>query len=298
MSGLFYTTARMRLTLSLTLLATLHSTCRSKRGDDAGSDAQVAARPVSQAVTLNDNETDGWKIVGTLTTGAANQTGAVLFVHQLGSNRAEWAPLVARLQQGVAVTTLAIDLRGHGASTRRGASTEEQTWESFGTDRERWESTTHDVTAALRYLRAGGATDVVIIGSSIGASAAIQAAAETQAAAVVMLSPGLGYHGFDTRPAMQQYARSGRPVLLLAGDQDEPAAEAVPVLASMAGTNATYEVFGASREHGVSLCNAVPARWDRIEAWVRGVLRVPLRGAGAGGRDGGRGPVAAPGGRN
>ena len=64
------------------------------------------------------------------------------------------------------------------------------------------------------------------------------------------------------------------------------------------GLNAMYEVFGASREHGVSLCNAAPARWDRIEAWVRGVLRVPLRGAGAGGRDGGRGPVAAPGGRN
>src|SRR5690606_35607251 len=60
---------------------------------------------------------DGVTITGTLQPAARPDAPLVILVHQLGGTRAEWAPLLERLHARAAVATLAIDLRGHGAST-------------------------------------------------------------------------------------------------------------------------------------------------------------------------------------
>lgn len=253
------------------MLLVLGACDRFRRTPAPAADAGAVRLP--QTVTLPATE-DRWTLSATLLNGTLPDR-AVVLVHQLGSSRSEWAPLVQRLQRAPAVTTLAIDLRGHGASTR-GPQGEQTTWESFGTDAAQWAGVVSDVDAALRFLSLGQFRRVALVGSSIGASACIAAASRSAMVdAVVMISPGLRYHGLDARGPLSVFiADPSRPrrVLLLGGDSDEPAAEALPALASLGVGRVDSALYGGERHHGVSLCNADPARWDRVEAFVREAL--------------------------
>lgn len=252
--------------------------CGRFRRTDAGVDApdpDVLRGP--EAVQFPSE--DGWTLTGTLFSArSVDDVGAaVVLVHQLGSHRGEWSPLIERLQRGRTVTVLAVDLRGHGGSTRgpHGATT----WESFGTDPLRWAELPRDVLAAVRFLRASGAARrIALVGSSIGGSAALLTAAnDPELTALALLSPGLSYHGLDTAGPMQRYVQSHRPALLLAGDQDPQSAEAVPALGRGAGPEVTAEVLGGTPEHGVGMLNRSPDRWDRLDRWLRTALQVPPR---------------------
>lgn len=253
------------------LLVLLGGCERFRRGPAATPDA--AAPRVAQVVSLPPTE-DRWTLSASLMSGTVSER-AVVLVHQHGSHRGEWAPLIARLQRPPALTTLALDLRGHGASTR-GPLGDRVTWESFGTDPAQWSGVTSDVNAALRYLTLGAVRRVVIVGAGLGATAAIAAGARTTMVdAVVMVSPGLAYQGLDARAPLSTFvAEPSRPrrVLLLGGADDEPAAEAVPALASLAVGRAEAVRFPGERRHGVSLLNADPARWERVETFVREAL--------------------------
>nr|MBK7070627.1 hypothetical protein [Deltaproteobacteria bacterium] len=116
--------------------AALLGGCKRWRG--GGEDAGVPdAGPRGPALVQLPPTEERWQWVGTLYPGADGQTGAVLLLHQLGSNRAEWQPLIDRLQQPPAITVLSLDLRGHGDSVR-GPQSDRQTWEGFGEDPARW----------------------------------------------------------------------------------------------------------------------------------------------------------------
>lgn len=262
-------------TLCLTLLLALG--CSGKRAADAGVDA--GARRGPSTVQLPPTA-DRWSLTGTLTLGADNHGAAVLLLHQLGSSRAEWSQLVERLQRPPAVTVLALDLRGHGESVQGPGGSDER-WESFGEDPTKWEGLRRDVSAGVQFLRmSGGARSVVIVGSSIGSTAALQGAAELdQVAGLVMISPGLAYHGVDVLPSVAGFAQRSQqrsPVLLVAGDQDTYSVEAVSTLGDAMGTVAERQVY-PGREHGVSLCNVDPERWSRVEGFIRQALGVPRR---------------------
>ena len=252
------------------------------RGEDAG--PTDAARPGPVVVQLPPTE-EHWQWVGTLSRGAEGQTGAVLLLHQLGSNRAEWQPLVDRLQRPPAVTVLSLDLRGHGDSVR-GPQSERQTWEGFGEDPVRWAGLSRDAVAGARYLfNVVAARSVVVVGSSIGASAAVAGLADEQrVAGLAMISPGVAYHGLDALAPMRAYAvlptTPARTAWIMAGEGDVESAAAVATLATEAtGIAVERAVVPASDAHGVSLLNADPTRWDALERYVRTVLRVPRRAA-------------------
>jgi pimeloyl-ACP methyl ester carboxylesterase len=269
----------MRTGLGLFLLLGLCAgACGRFRRTDAGVDVPDPDVLRGPAAVQFPSE-DGWTLAGTLYSArAADDTGAaVVLVHQLGSHRWEWAPLVDRLQRGRTVTVLALDLRGHGESTRgpHGVTP----WESFGTDPARWAGLPGDVLAAVRFLRTSGAVRrVALVGSSIGASAALVTAAnDADVSALVLLSPGLGYHGIDAAEPMRRYVLSHRPALLLAGGQDPQSAQAVPALGAGAGPEVTAEVLGGTPEHGVGMLNRATERWDRLDQWLRTALQVPPR---------------------
>jgi pimeloyl-ACP methyl ester carboxylesterase len=66
------------------------------------------------------------------------------------STRSEWAPLLDRLHAHPALSTLALDLRGHGAST----AGPDGTTLSYATfDAAAWAGTAQDVLAAVAYVR-------------------------------------------------------------------------------------------------------------------------------------------------
>jgi uncharacterized protein len=104
---------------------------------------------------------DGVRLTGSYLPGPTGAAAAVLLLHGFGASRRK--PAYARLADGLRerVPVLALDLRGHGGSA--GLST-------FG-DRE-----AVDVAAGVDWLRAFGHRRVVVVGLSMGATAALHAA--------------------------------------------------------------------------------------------------------------------------
>lgn len=257
-----------------------------KRWRDGGDDAGVAdAGPSGPAVVQLPPTEERWQWVGTLYPGAEGSTGAVLLLHQLGSSRAEWRPLIDRLQWAPAVTVLALDMRGHGDSVR-GPSSDRQTWEGFGEDPARWAGLARDAAAGARYLfNEGAARSVVVVGSSIGASAAVAGLAEEpRVVGLAMISPGLAYHGLDALGPMRTFATlqtlPRRTAWMMAAERDEESARAVGTLATEAtGVAVERAVVAGSDAHGVSLLNADVARWESLERYIRRALRAPRRSA-------------------
>jgi alpha-beta hydrolase superfamily lysophospholipase len=158
---------------------------------------------------------------------------AVVFVHQRGSDRSEWDPFVRDLRaRAPGIALLAIDLRGHGASTRAGEAT--LRWEDLqGGDTSglrKWAGCTTDVQAAVEYLRGRGEGAVPrtigLVGSSIGATSVLRAAAADgvagpgRIAAVVALSPGMSYFNVPIRPSLETLKVRGMPVLLVGARDD------------------------------------------------------------------------------
>src|SRR5438552_1717881 len=115
----------MRLALPAVLLLAACSgnvpassgTSRAALPASAATTAVSAARPPAPPAQVTFTTDDGVTIGATLHPGATPDAPAVVLVHQLGSTRAEWDPLVAQLSHPPALTLLAIDMRGHGEST-------------------------------------------------------------------------------------------------------------------------------------------------------------------------------------
>jgi uncharacterized protein len=247
---------------------------------------------------------DGTVLAGTYLP-AAGGPAAVLLVHGFGAHRRK--PAYARLADGLGsrLPVLALDLRGHGDSGG---------WSTLG-DRE-----AHDVAAGIRWLRHVGHQRVVVVGLSMGATAAMHAATgveepealvlvsatsrfrptpETEPMrrlAAVWRSPSrrralrlavgvrlAGPEAWGPPPhPVQLVARSGRPVLVVHGDDDPyfPPSDAHELVAASAGHAALWiepEGFGHA-EDGLT-----PTFIARLGAAIDSMLttgRFPERGSG------------------
>ena len=120
----------------------------------------LVGRHEAPHVTTRLVAADGTRLVGSYLP-ASRAEEAVLLLHGFAANRRK--PAYARLADGLAsrVPVLALDLRGHGGS---------QGWSTFG-DRE-----VEDVVAGVDWLRRLGHARVVVVGLSMGATAALHAA--------------------------------------------------------------------------------------------------------------------------
>jgi pimeloyl-ACP methyl ester carboxylesterase len=254
------------------------------RGSTSGATDGAAGwrLPATQRVLLHTD--DGWTLAGDLTpsgdVGAVDHDVTVLFVHQLASNRREWAPLVARVRAAhPSWTLLTLDLRGHGESTQ--GPDGPTSWARFANDAAKWAGLVTDVRAGADYLRGQVYQPrVFVVGSSIGSSATIRYASDPSSGVngVVLISPGLAYHGLTTLPSLEAYARSNRPALLIASDGDTDSAAAVHAMASgpaQGHPGIRTEIYPGTGAHGVSIgaAGVHPELVDRVvqtlEDWVR-----------------------------
>jgi uncharacterized protein len=153
---------------------------------------------------------DGTRLAGTYLP-AGGGPAAVLVVHGFAAHRRK--PAYARLADGLAerLPVLSLDLRGHGGSGG---------WSTLG-DRE-----AADVAAGVRWLRRVGHSRVVVVGSSMGATAAMHAAAgDLDLDAVVVVSATARFRPEpDTEPmrrlaAIWQSPPRRRALRLLVGVQ-------------------------------------------------------------------------------
>jgi pimeloyl-ACP methyl ester carboxylesterase len=145
---------------------------------------------------------------------AASLKGGVLFLHMMPATKESWDGLAANLADN-GYLGLAIDLRGHGASSGgpRGYAKFE--------DAEHQKSIL-DLDAAAKFLMVKGlsAGQIAFVGASIGANLSLRYLVDhPEFKTAVLLSPGLNYRGLkgeESAAALQAGAR----VLIVSSKDD------------------------------------------------------------------------------
>jgi len=217
---------------------------------------------------------DGVVLSGWYHPPATSRRLTCVLIHGLGSTRGEWDPLIQRLAaSGFGV--LAYDQRGHGASTAT-ATGVRVSWRAFGPPGpgSSWEKLSFDVSAAVSFLsRRGVARDtIVLIGASIGSSAAVlYAARDRRIPGVVLLSPGWEYQGLLLRDALPRLVGRRIAVVVSTGDEySRRTVDAVVRMLQTAGrTPVVREMPGDA--HGVHLLDEPTTEW--LLEWLSGVDR-------------------------
>ena len=221
--------------------------------------AEFAARP--RAITFT--AADGARLAGDFHPSPAAGAPALVLIHRPTADAGEWRPLIERLQRAAKrYAVLSFDLRGHG---RSGAGPADA-----GAAADAPELLARDVSAAIaRAAQESGATRVVLVGSSLGATLAARVAfAEPRVSALALVSPGAAIQGADIYRAYAEVRNL--PTFLAASEDDTVSREPLRALGkmAMAGTSKTY----AGEVHGAGfLGERHPEFWQDLEAWLMSV---------------------------
>jgi alpha-beta hydrolase superfamily lysophospholipase len=168
-----------------------------------------------------------------------------------------WSAFAFRLSaRGIA--SLAIDLRGHGASD--GGPDGYKAFDDAAHQAKRL-----DVEAALAWLRAKASVPLVIAGASIGANLAVRALAEHEdIAAAMALSPGLDYRGVTTADAAAGI-RPAQKMYLAASSEDARSMECLDALRAVSRAE-IRRLDGAG--HGTAMLEHDAGFLDEAVAWL------------------------------
>jgi pimeloyl-ACP methyl ester carboxylesterase len=214
-------------------------------------------KPTTVAFTTSD----GWEIYATYWDVGEGKPAAIL-LHMLIADRHSYDDFGAKLA-AAGFNVLALDSRGHGDSLKKNGKTRRYT--EF--DDEGHKSSVKDVAAAKDFLAQKGAdtSKLVVVGASIGANFALNYGADdADVRAVVLLSPGLKYHGVDTVAAMAKYG--DRPAYLVASEEDGYSADSIGKLHEIA-PGAEFKMFEGAG-HGTKIFRAEPAFEGTLVDWL------------------------------
>lgn len=170
----------------------------------------------------------------------------IVFGHQIdGDQRDWWGSAAALAEEGYPALTL--DFRGY--CPRQGAGCSED-----GGTADAW----RDLLAGARLLRSRGADRIVLVGASMGGTAAIMAAsrADPPVDGVIALSAPTACCGMFVEPA--DVGAVEAPMLFIAGRDDGDAPASARQMARWAGDRGRAVVLD-SGEHGVDLLGGLAA---------------------------------------
>lgn len=215
--------------------------------------APAPALAAGQPVPLHT--TDGITLAATLYDADGAAAPAVVLVHMFTRSKDDWRAFAERLQAS-GITALAVDLRGHGGS---GGPTAPAAAMAL------------DVRAAVDYLAArGGVRGIAVVGASLGASAALMAAAESSLVrGVALLSPSSDYRGVRIDQALRKYG--SRPMLLVASSDDPYALRTVRGMVSEPA-GARDQRISPVAAHGSQLLDRDPDVATALVDWLRRTL--------------------------
>ena len=169
----------------------LISGCAMQPVQETFGDEKVATNAIE---SVSFKTADGFAIIGSLT---KSGNKAAILMHQLGRDKGTYLSFAKKLADSN-ITSLAIDLRGHGASIEQNAK--RRPFTSFK-DQD-FRDMEKDAQAAKKFLEERGYSVEFAVGSSIGANTALNFAAhDNTIKKIVLLSPGLNYKGIETQGA-------------------------------------------------------------------------------------------------
>jgi esterase/lipase len=187
-----------------------------------------AEAPAGETVRFTTG--DGVELVGELQ--GTGDVGVIL-LHMFPSDRTAWSSFAGQLAEE-GYTALSFDFRGFGDS---------------GGDRviaEIW----RDALAAVRFMRSRGFERIVLVGASMGGTAALIVAAREDLEAVVTLSAASSFMGLSIPPEAVELIEE--PKLFVASQGDSSAAITAQQLYAVAPQPKQVEVVGGS-DHGIDL---------------------------------------------
>jgi pimeloyl-ACP methyl ester carboxylesterase len=195
----------------------------------------AAARPGAAEVIVAPatfDTGDGVALAGTL---YGSGEVVALLAHMSGATQASWRPFAERVAQaGYAAFTF--DFRGNGASGGPAANG----------------LLDQDVRAAIAYLRGQGFKTIVLIGASMGGTAAAMNSRERNVAGLSLISSPRGFEGLVVAPG--DLAGLPYPKQFIASEDDEPFVTEVRTMHSQASDPKEIRLFSGNA-HGTNLFN-------------------------------------------
>lgn len=214
---------------------------------------------------------DGYRISALLTVpGTIPETSGVVLIHMYRHGKESWAPLAGELAAR-GITSLAIDLRGHGES-RTAPDGSDSSARVLDRDPEFFNSMHLDAAAALNYLeeeRGLPAQRTALAGASVGCSIAIRTAIEHPVAGVVVMTPGRDYLGIPTMEHVEKWP--GTPLLILTSEE-EAGRGANDLYAVLKNRDAELMVFDQEGIHGTNMFGEVDGVERIIADWLSAVF--------------------------
>ncbi len=213
------------------------------------------AAPASTSTEMALTSPDGFALKGTLTLPATKgKVPVVILAHQFRADRTGWAPLAERLAAR-GIGTLALDLRGHGASNLRSGA-EVSVSGNFMTSASAvgFDKIPADLAQAATWLRKQPGVDgrrIGLAGASIGALSALLAAPEVKPVAVLGLSPaGNGAFGANLGEHLKTAVLRGKEsVLILVATGDKEASDNALLLKGLPGVDLDIQ---EGEDHGLA----------------------------------------------
>lgn len=213
---------------------------------------------------------DGVEIVGELYVPEEirHDPYATLLLHMMPATKESWREYALRAREDNCVV-LAIDLRGHGESTKKNG--EVLNFQEF-TD-EQHQQSIQDIEAAAQFLEERGFPLEVIGGASIGANLALSYAADhPEIKKIFLLSPGFNYRGIEAQPLVEKlketqgiYAVGGSQDVRSSGDDAGTMAQTLHDKAPV--IDKKFEII-RTETHGTDIFKQDPKLIDRILEWV------------------------------
>jgi pimeloyl-ACP methyl ester carboxylesterase len=170
----------------------------------------------------------------------------VILLHMFSSTQIAWYPFAQELQEN-GISVLTINFRGYGAS--------EGDKHPGQIDR--------DVRAALMFSRERGYQHVVLLGGSMGGTAAIVVAAEESVDGVISLSGPSRIRSLDAIKAIQ---RINVPLGLVAASEDLSAMNAFETLSKGNRLGTITELIVPGRAHGSEILESIKSA--ELRRWI------------------------------
>jgi pimeloyl-ACP methyl ester carboxylesterase len=219
----------------------------------------ILAVSLGLAATTVPLQTVDGKHLSALVERSPQSTKGVVLVHMDGRTSADWSAMAARLAKSQ-MTAIAPDLRGHGKSKTDTPTLGDADYAAM----------VQDLEASVAWLRKNGAKEVSCVGASLGANLCLALAARDPSIVnLVLLSPGLNYHG--VKATMDGYG--DRPVLFVASSGDTYGAKTVGILEQKAIGQHHSEIYEGAAQ-GTKMLSAEASLEGTIVSWLLGTYEL------------------------